>query len=160
MDNGELCWCKKQGCLETVASATALPRLVKEGIRKGQASSIFETIDINNKFIDPDLVIAAANQGDQFAVHILSKVGHELGKGIASLIQILNPKIIILGGRMAKAKQYITTPIQHALNSLCNPLLTNNISLVPTSLGEDATALGLAIMMVDNLLSNNERAYY
>lgn len=153
VNNGKLCWCKKQGCLETVASATALSTLVKEGINNGHVSSIFETIDINKEFIDPSIVIGAANQGDQFAVNILSEVGFELGKGIAALIQILNPEIIILGGRMATAKQYITTPIQQALNSLCNPLLINNISIKSTSLGEEAIALGLAIMVADNLLS-------
>ena len=83
-------------------------------------------------------------------------MGHELGKGIASLIQILNPEIIILGGRMAEAKKYITTPIQQALNSYCNPVLANSMSIVSTDLGEEATALGLAIMVSDNLLSNSE----
>ena len=159
MDNGKLCWCNKQGCLETIASATALSILVKEGINNGSASSIFEAVDKSKEYIDPSIVIAAANNGDQFAVNILSEVGSKLGKGIASLIQILNPEIIILGGRMAEAKQYITTPIQHALNSHCNPLLTSNISITSTHLGEEAIALGLAILMVDNLLSNNERMY-
>jgi N-acetylglucosamine repressor len=155
VENGKLCWCNKQGCLETVASATALSALVKEGIDSGKASSIFESIDISKEYISPNIVIAAANQGDQFAVNILSEIGHELGKGIASLIQILNPEIIILGGRMSKAKQYIITPIQQALNSHCNPLLTNNINIVSTNLGEEAIALGLAIMVVNKLLSSN-----
>jgi predicted NBD/HSP70 family sugar kinase len=156
VNNGKLCWCNKQGCLETVASATALSDLVKQGIRNGHASSIIESTDISTDHINPKLVIAAANQGDQFAISILYEVGHELGKGIASLIQILNPEIIILGGKMAEAKKYITTPIQQALNSYCNPVLANNMRIVSTDLGEEATALGLAIMVSDNLLSKNE----
>lgn len=154
--NGKLCWCNKQGCLETVASATALSDLAKKGIRNGHASSIIKSADISTDHINPKVVIAAANQGDQFAVSILYEVGHELGKGIASLIQILNPEIIILGGRMAEAKKYITTPIQQALNSYCNPVLANNMSIVSTHLGEEATALGLAIMVSDNLLPNSK----
>jgi predicted NBD/HSP70 family sugar kinase len=156
VDNGKLCWCNKQGCLETVASASALSTLVKQGIHNGHASSIYESTDISKEYINPKVVIAAANHGDQFAVSILYEVGHELGKGIASLIQILNPEIIILGGRMAEAKKYITTPIQQALNSYCNPVLADNMSIVSTDLGEEATALGLAIMVSDNLLSKNE----
>jgi predicted NBD/HSP70 family sugar kinase len=156
VDNGKLCWCNKQGCLETVASATALSTLVKRGIRNGNSSSIFETADISKEYIDPEIVIAAANQGDQFAVNILYEVGHELGKGIASLIQILNPETVILGGRMAEAKKYITTPIQQALNSYCNPVLTRDIQIVTTDLAEEATALGLAIMVSEKLLSNGE----
>lgn len=153
VNNGKLCWCNKQGCLETVASATALSSLVKEGVRNGKASSIFESTDINKEFINPEIIIAAANQGDQFAVDILYQMGHELGKGFASLIQILNPETIILGGRMAEAKKYITTPIQQALNSYCNPILTHNLSLVNSDLGEEAISLGLAIMVSEELLS-------
>lgn len=156
VSNGQLCWCNKQGCLETVASATALSTLVKQGIRSGNSSSIFQSTDISKEYIDPQIVIAAANQGDQFAVNILYEVGHQLGKGIASLIQILNPEIIILGGRMAEAKQYIITPIQQALNSYCNPVLTKDMSIVSTELGEEATALGLAITVSERLLSNGE----
>jgi predicted NBD/HSP70 family sugar kinase len=156
VNNGKLCWCNKQGCLETLASATALSTLVKQGIRDGNSSSIFESTDISKEYVNPQEVIAAANQGDQFAVNILYEVGHQLGKGIASLIQILNPEIIILGGRMAKAETYITTPIQQALNSYCNPVLTKDMSIVSTDLGEEATALGLAIMVSEKLLSKGE----
>jgi predicted NBD/HSP70 family sugar kinase len=156
VNNGKLCWCNKQGCLETLASATALSTLVKQGIRDGNSSSIFESTDISKEYVNPQVVIAAANQGDQFAVNILYEVGHQLGKGIASLIQILNPEIIILGGRMAKARTYITTPIQQALNSYCNPVLTKDMSIVATDLGEEATALGLAIMVSEKLLSKGE----
>lgn len=156
VENGELCWCNKQGCLETIASATALSKLVKEGIENGKASSLFESIDLSKEYIDPKIVIAAANQGDQFAVNILSTVGFQLGKGIASLIQILNPETIILGGMLAGAKQYIITPISHALNSYCNPVLAKNLKIASTDLGEEAPALGLAIMVVETLLSKNE----
>jgi predicted NBD/HSP70 family sugar kinase len=156
VNNGQLCWCNKQGCLETVASATALSTLVKEGIRDGKSSLIFETADISKEYIEPQIVITAATQGDQFAVNILYEVGHQLGKGIASLIQILNPEIIILGGKMAEAGQYIITPIQQALNSYCNPVLTKDLSIVSTEFREEATALGLAIMVSEKLLSNGE----
>ena len=155
VSNGKLCWCKKEGCLETVASATALSSLVKEGSQNGKASSIFQSSDISKEYINPEIVIDAANKGDQFAVNILHQVGHELGKGIASLIQILNPEIIILGGRMAEARRYIITPVQQALNSYCNPLLVNNMDIVSTELGEEANALGLAIMVSENVLSSN-----
>ena len=155
-DNGKLCWCNKQGCLETVASASALSALAKEGINNGNASSIFELIDNKKKYVDPGLIIDAANQGDQFAVKILSDVGFELGKGISVLIQILNPEIIVLGGRMAKANQYIITPVQHALNSYCNPLLISDLEIVTTDFREDAAILGSAILVVNGLLLSNE----
>lgn len=155
-ENGKLCWCNKQGCLETVASATALSALAKEGVNNGNASSIFEMIDHKKEYIDPSLIINAANQGDQFAVKILSDVGFELGKGISALIQILNPEIIVIGGRMASAKQYIITPVQNALNSYCNPLLINNLKIETTEFGQEAAIMGCAIVVIEGLLSRND----
>jgi len=151
--NGKLCWCNKQGCLETVASATALSDLAKEGINNGSASSIIRTADLSKKFIDPAVIISAANQGDQFAIKILYEVGFELGKGISALVQILNPEIIVLGGRLANAKQYTIAPIQYALNSFCNPLLINNLEIKTAKLGQEASVLGSAIVVMEGLLS-------
>lgn len=154
--NGKLCWCNKQGCLETVASATALSALAKEGINNGSASSIFEAIDLTKKYVDPGIIISAANQGDQFAIKILYDVGFELGKGISALVQILNPEIIVLGGRMSNAKQYIIAPIQYALNSFCNPLLINNLKIETAKLGQEASVLGSAIVVIEGLLSRSD----
>lgn len=155
-DDGKLCWCNKQGCLETVASATALSELAKEGMKNGNVSSLFNSIDSNSEYIDPALIINGANQGDQFAIKILSEVGFELGKGISILIQILNPEIIVLGGRMARARQYITTPVQHALNSYCNPLLINNLSIEITDFGDEAATKGCAITVLNRLLLSEQ----
>lgn len=152
VENGNLCWCNKQGCLETVASATALSNLVKEGVRSGLASSIFKSVNGNEDHIDPGIVIDAAHQGDQFAIKILSDVGYELGKGIATLIQVLNPEIIVLGGRMARARQFLITPIQHALHTHCNPILINNLNIRTTNFGNEAAILGSAILVADRLL--------
>jgi len=156
VENGKLCWCNKQGCLETVASATALSEYAKAGMNNGSASSIFEAIDLTKKYVDPGIIISAANQGDQFAIKILYDVGFELGKGISALVQILNPEIIVLGGRMADAKQYIIAPIQYALNSFCNPLLINNLKIETAKLGQEASVLGSAIVVVEGLLTRSD----
>lgn len=152
VDNGHLCWCKKQGCLETVASASALYPLMKEGLSKGRSSSLFASFDISKDHIDPKVVIEAAKQGDQFAVETLTRIGAELGKGISTMIQILNPEVIILGGRMASAGQLLTTPIHQSLNSYCNPLLTRELKIIPSKMGLDASMLGTAILVADRIL--------
>lgn len=154
-ENGDLCWCNKQGCLETVASSSALNAIAKKGLAAGVATSLSESIE-NGKVIQTELIIAAANHGDQFAVNILSEVGIELGKGISTLIQILNPEIVILGGKMSKAKQYLITPIRQALNSHCNPLLTNDLKIEVSDFDEEAALVGSAINVVDKLFSKSQ----
>lgn len=119
IENGYLCRCGKQGCLETVASGTALARMVKEGIQAGRNSLLTKLSDNDLDKIETELVVDAASKGDQYAINLLSEIGMNLGKGIAVLIQLYNPELIILGGRVAEAKEYITTPIQQSLNIYC-----------------------------------------
>ncbi|MEN8121274.1 MAG: ROK family protein [Bacteroidota bacterium] len=150
VDNGILCNCGKQGCLETVASGTALVRLAKEGLSAGRNSTLNKTINSGQELI-PKTIIEAANEGDQFAISIISQVGFELGKGISILIQLFNPELIILGGRMAEANQYLLTPIEQALNHYSIPKLRNQTEIVVSKLGSNANILGSVAMVIENI---------
>src|SRR5690606_19136542 len=88
VDNGVLCACGKQGCLETMVSAVAIARMAKEGIQKGNLSLIRQLVQNDLEMIDISVVVQAANQGDQFAISIFTEAGYWLGRGIAYLIQI------------------------------------------------------------------------
>ena len=150
-ENGPLCVCGKKGCLETLASGMALARLAKEGLEQGKTSLLSSLInDINQ--IEPRTVVEAAAKGDLFAIGILSKVGIELGKGIAFLIQLLNPEMIILGGRLAKANQYLITPIQQSLYRFTMPELREKTQIVLSQLGQDANIIGSVAMVFEKVL--------
>ena len=150
VEHGILCNCGKQGCLETVASGTALVRLAKEGLSAGQNSTLNKIGERGQELI-PRTIIQAANEGDQFAISIISKVGLELGKGIAILIQLFNPELIILGGRVAEANQYLLTPIEQALNHYSIPKLRNQTKIVVSKLGTNANILGSVAMVIENI---------
>jgi len=150
VENGLLCQCGKQGCLETVASGTALVRLAKEGLEAGKNSTLRNKINEGQELI-PKTIIEAANEGDQFAISIISQVGFELGKGIAVLIQLFNPELIILGGRVAEANQYLLTPIEQALNHYSIPKLRNQAEIVISKLGTNANILGAVAMVSENI---------
>lgn len=152
VDEGALCYCGKQGCLETVASGIALARMAKEGIKSGQHSLLNELSDQEVDKIEPHLVIDAANRGDQYAINILSVVGSNLGKGIATLVQLFNPELIILGGKMAEAKQYITIPMIQAINTYSMRELRENTEIVTSELGQDACMLGIASVVINHIL--------
>lgn len=144
VEDGDLCYCGKKGCLETVASGIALARLAKEGIRLGQASLLTGLTETNVDNIEPKTVIHAANQGDQFAINILSSIGEKLGKGIATLVQLFNPELVILAGKIAEAKQYITVPIQQAINTYCMTPIRNQAEIRVSKLAGDAGAMGVS----------------
>jgi N-acetylglucosamine repressor len=154
VEEGALCHCGKRGCLETVASGIALARMAKEGIKSGQSSILNRLTDQEIDQIEPQIIIDAANQGDQYAIKMLSDIGINLGKGIAILIQLFNPELIILGGKIAEANQYITIPIQQSINTYCMTQLRETTSLELSRLGKDAGILGSVATVMYNMFES------
>ncbi len=155
VDNGILCKCGKQGCLETIASGTAIVRMAKEGMKSGRSSFLSQLVDNNIEKIDILKVVQAATIGDQYSITILANVGHWLGKGFAYLIQIFNPELIILGGRMSEANQFILPPIQQAIQIFCNPELSNELEFKVSELGSQAGVQGVATLLLEHVLDKN-----
>lgn len=152
VNDGALCYCGKRGCLETVASGIALARMAKEGIQSGQNSLLNMLSDQEIDKIEPQVVIDAANKGDQYAINILSEIGINLGKGIAILIQLFNPELIILGGKIAEARQYITIPIMQSINTYCMTQLRENTGIRLSDLGQNAGIMGSVAVVMENIV--------
>lgn len=153
VEDGLLCHCGKRGCLETVASGIAMARKAKEGVKSDQRSMLNELSAQEINEIDPQVIITAAHKGDQFAIKLLSETGINLGKGLAILIQLLNPELIVLQGKIAEAKQYITTPIQHSINTYCMTQLRERMSITLSELGSDAYLLGSVAAVMEDLFT-------
>lgn len=152
VDNGVLCSCGKQGCLETIVSATAIARIAREGIKGGNSSLITELVNGDTNKIDITIVIQAANMGDQFAISLLSDAGYWLGRGIAYLIQIFNPELIIIGGRVAEASRFILAPIQQAVTIFSNRDLSSDTEIKFSELGSKAGTMGIAAYALEKIL--------
>jgi N-acetylglucosamine repressor len=152
VDNGILCSCGKQGCLETIVSATAIARIARQGIKNGTSSLISDlTGGGDPEKIDISTVIQAANMGDQFAISIFSDVGYWLGKGIVYLIQIFNPELIVISGRVAEANQFIIAPIQQAITTFSNRDISNDTEIKFSELGQKAGTMGAAAYALDRI---------
>lgn len=151
VDNGVLCSCGKQGCLETVVSAMAITRMAKTGIENGSTSLINDLVGGNLEKIEIATVIQAANSGDQFAISLFTEVGHWLGRGMAFLIQIFNPELIIIGGRVAEANQFILAPIQQAIHTFSNRDISNNVEIKFSELGQKAGTMGAAAFALEKI---------
>ncbi len=154
VEDGTLCHCGKRGCLETEASGLALVRKVKEGLEQGQTSVLNTLSDEALEKLEPDTIVEAANKGDQFAINSLSEIGISLGKGIAILIQIFNPELIVLEGKIAKAKQFITTPIQQSMNIYCMMQLKEKTNIELSNLGNNSSLYGGTIAVMDSIFRN------
>jgi predicted NBD/HSP70 family sugar kinase len=136
------CTCGKKGCLEAVASGTAIVRMAKEAIQLDKDSILARMVKDHRGELEPGLVVEAALAGDQRAITILSEAGLDLGRGISILIQLLNPELIIIGGSVAEANQYLITPIQQALNIYSMAKSREKTQLSLYKLGQDVGLLG------------------
>ncbi|OOQ59247.1 ROK family protein [Mucilaginibacter pedocola] len=147
-DDSALCACGKRGCLEAEASMLVVAEKAEEGIKEGRITSL-KTMHGNFKMMG-DALMEAANQGDQFALELLSDAGYKIGKALAILIHIMNPANIVLSGRGAKVGKILLAPIQQALLKYCIPRLASGTELLISSLGFDAELIGAAVLVMEN----------
>ncbi len=152
-DNDVLCSCGKKGCLETIVSANAIVRMAVKGIQNGSSSLIGELVGDDIKKIDISVIIEAAKRGDQFAISVFNEAAHWLGKGIVYLIQIFNPELIVLGGRVTDANEYIIAPIQQAINIFSNRDISTDTEIKFSELGQKAGPMGAAAYALDRIAS-------
>ncbi len=148
-ENGLLCACGKQGCLEAEASMLVVSNKAIEGIRQGRVTNL-KQIDIENSKQIGDAIMEEALKGDRFAIELFTDAGIKIGKAIAILIHIMNPQTIVLSGRGAKVGKLLLAPIQQALHKYCIPRLAKGTELLISDLGFEAELIGAAVLVMEN----------
>ena len=140
-ENELLCHCGKKGCLETEASGYALLRKFKERIKKGESSSVLRDNKSPEDITLADIV-SGAQAEDTLCIELLAESGEKLGKGLAVLINIFNPELMIIGGVMAESGDFIRLPARSTLNKYSLGLVNNDTVLKFSTMGEKAGAIG------------------
>ncbi|MFL5748077.1 MAG: ROK family protein [Niastella sp.] len=151
--NNKLCSCGKSGCLETETSLLVVIEKANKGLKEGKISLLKELSVEHAEQAFQD-IIKAAGKGDKFAVEILSEAGYNIGRGVAILIHLLNPEVVILSGRGSSAGRIWQAPIQQALNEHCIPRLASNTEIEISSLGYQAEVTGAAALVMENFEKN------
>jgi len=151
VQDGELCYCGKRGCLETVASGRAITQIARERIAKDATTIMTKEQHLRIDQIDAEAVLKAASLGDQFSIEILEEAGRHLGAGIGILINLMNPALIILGGGVATASPLLLESVRAGAmkHSLVN--LNRDVKFVISRLGNKAGALGVAVYLAEDL---------
>ena len=150
---GELCYCGKIGCLNTITSASSLVRRVQRDIQDGQVSKLASFRD-NVAQIDIDELINAAYQGDSYAIDILHEAGFQLGKGLAIAISLFNPEVIIVDGVLATAATFILNTIEQAISKYCLSDFRNDMTIELTQLNGTAKWLGTHAYVMEDIFAN------
>ena len=147
--SSKLCPCGKRGCLEVEASLLVAVENAKQAMAEGTKSSL-EKLFADVSKPEGDHLIDGARQGDQLAVTALSDAVSIMGKGIATLIHIMNPERIVISGRGAAAGKLLLPPIGRAINEFCIPKLAEQTDIVVSNLTYQAELLGAASLVVEN----------
>ncbi|ERJ61088.1 ROK family transcriptional regulator [Sphingobacterium paucimobilis] len=153
VEDGELCYCGKRGCLETVASGISLVKKAGQDIKNNVPTLLAKKFNSEN--IQPQHIIDAALEGDQYAIELITELGKNLGKAIALFVQIFNPERVVLGGNFAKAATLITNPIQQQIQTYAMGRILNNCEVVLSTLSENDITFGLARYFIINCFDND-----
>ena len=142
-NNGRTCNCGKTGCLETYASATGVARTAREWLELTDEPSVLRSLD---NIASKD-VYEAAKDGDKLALKIFEFTGKILGRSFADFIAFSSPEAIVLFGGLARAKEFLTEPIENAMNDNVLPLWRGKVKVVYSQLKEsDAAILGASAL--------------
>ena len=144
-DNEILCHCGKKGCLETEASGRALHRILLERVAGGETSILSGKI-ADGEQITLDEIIDAINREDPLCIEILEEIGQKLGKQIASLINIFNPELVIIGGRLSLVDEYLTEPIKSAIRKYSLNLVNKDSLIAVSKLKDKAGVIGACML--------------
>ncbi|WP_276480180.1 ROK family protein [Paraflavitalea pollutisoli] len=152
--NNKMCSCGKSGCLETEASLLTLTEKAAKGLQQGKISML-QQVTLEEQGPAVQAIIDAAIRGDKFAVGLFAEAGYNIGRGIAILIHLLNPELVVLSGRGAAAGKVWLPPIQQAINEHCIPKIAENTEVVLSSLCLEAGLTGAAALVMEHYERSN-----
>jgi glucokinase len=155
------CNCGGRGCLETVASAPAIRR---QALEEAQTAATTQLTDILRQKGDLDArdVFEAAEAGDALARSLLQRAGYFIGVALTTYLHLFRPHVLILGGGVAQAGEWLLEPVRATVNRLASPLYLRYLQAIEVSaLGAEGGVIGCASLILhpDPQLLRRSQAY-
>ena len=148
MKDGLICGCGDTGCLEAYASGSSIVAMAQDYIKGGKSTKFREMAAAEGGEITPYMVAKAAEAGDPVAKRIFAIVGEYIGIGLTSVINLLNPEKVIIGGGVAEAGDLLLDPIRKTIKERAMVVAGSTVEIVPAQLGNSAGVIG-ASMLID-----------
>ena len=151
LDNNQICHCGKTGCLETGASGSAAHRIFMEKLEAGRSSVLSEKYSKGEE-IRLDDILWALNEEDMLAIEVIEEIGAVLGKAIAGLINLFNPELVVIGGKLAQAQGYLMLPIRTAVQKHSLNMINKDTTIKFSKLGDKGGPIGACMISRSRLL--------
>lgn len=151
-NNEIICHCGKKGCIETELSGQAIHRIFTQRIKNGETSILADKIKVGALVTTKDIV-EAANVEDPLCLDIIEKVGSELGRQLANMINIFNPEGVIVGGNLSLADDFLLEPIRQGIRKYSLKLIHKDIEIDCTFNPKEIGVLGACAMARERFFS-------
>jgi glucokinase len=155
--NGPRCQgnCPNHGCVEALASGTALAREARRIATERPDSALARTLRQGRELAGP-IVTELAHDGDPAAIEVLALIGSRLGVAIASLVNIFNPQVVVIGGGVIGAGELLLGPAREAVAQRALRPSRDEVRIVPARFGVEAGMIGAAALAFDGLQRRTE----
>jgi len=138
---GPVCSCGNRGCLEALASGTAVARAAREEVSRGRMAALQEVVKGCTEKIDARLVAELAAAGDGEAVHLMEEAIGYLGIGAANLVNLFNPQAIVIGGGVSGYRGLLRG-VEQVVKERSYSSLSRRLKILPARLGSEAGLMG------------------
>jgi glucokinase-like ROK family protein len=153
-DPSVVCRCGNIGCLEAVAGGGAIARAADTAAREGRSAMLASLLEQEGRVTAVEVGWAAAH-GDQFSVELIARAGRVIGAALASLVNVLNPSLIVIGGGVSLVGDLLLASIRQAVYGRSLPLATRSLTIVRGELGLRGGVIGAAGLVADQLFSTS-----
>ncbi len=147
--DGKYCGCGNYGCLERYVGKDGIVERMEMYMSKGLDTIIDKYLEDGK--VTPKAIAMAAGEGDKMAIEVLKETGEILGHAIASLVNILNPQMVVIGGGISNAGELLMEPIRMGMLKHAYTIPAAAVKVVRAKLGNDAGLVGSASLAVANL---------
>ena len=141
---GRRCACGNYGCLEAYASGPAIAARAVEGLEAEAASLLPDMVDGDLDRITAAHVSEAIIAGDEYAADVMRETARFLGTGVANLVNILNPEMIVVSGGVTRAGDHLFGPLKAEVRKRAFKVAADACRIVPSELGDTAGVIGAA----------------
>jgi glucokinase len=147
--DGPPCNCGDHGCLESLASGTSIARIARESLAANPKSTL-HTLASSPDDITAELVAKAAAQGDEYAFRVWSEAMYHLGLGVANAVNVLNPRLVVIGGGVTKAGDMLFEPVREVVRQRAMKPLVADVEIVPAANGDLVGLMGAFAIAIEN----------
>ena len=145
MKDDPICGCGDTGCLEAFASGPSIVAMAQDYLKSGKSTKFREMAGDGE--ITPYIVAKAAEAGDPVAKRIFTIIGEYVGMGLVSVINLLNPEKVIIGGGVAEAGDLLLEPIRKTVMERAMVVARESVEIVPAELGNSAGVIGASMLV-------------